>query len=173
MIYVLAYPEFDPYTARRINRFRTAHEPERAALVPPHVTLVFGLRNADAKAVIALCEKVARATSELRIDFADSKIVYDPYEKNNKIFLVCGNGKDSLKDWHNQLYDGPHRIELNSDISYEPHMTVATHDDRSVLENLDLAEIGTLPLVGTIRALQVVKLDDGTLRTLETVPLRT
>ena len=49
MIYALAYPVFDPSTARAIDAFRTAHEPERARLVAPHVTLVFGLTSISAR----------------------------------------------------------------------------------------------------------------------------
>lgn len=42
-------------------------------------------------------------------------------------------------------------------------MTVATNVDRSVLEAVDVASIGTFPLKATIRSLKVVSLTDGSL----------
>ncbi|MBQ4825745.1 2'-5' RNA ligase family protein [Leisingera sp. HS039] len=172
MIYVLAYPEFEPHSARQIDRFRSSHEPERAKLVPPHITLVFGLRQADPKGVLTLCESVSGKIPELAVEFSNSKVVYNPFEKTHKLLLLCGKGKDPLIELHNQLYEGLHRAELKSEFPYQPHMTVATHADPRVIEQLDVADIGTLPLTGTIRALELVELVTGKLNCLKTVSLR-
>lgn len=172
MIYVLAYPEFERSVAESINRFRSAYEPERARLVPPHVTLVFGIRNAHPPDFLALCEHVADHVSEFAVDFTASDIVYDPYEKTHKLFLLGSTGKPALIALHQQLYDGPHRTELNLNAPYRPHMTVATHEDRTIIERLDVAALGAFPIPGKIGALEVVELVDSTLHPLRTIPLR-
>ena len=171
MIYVLAYPEFEPGLAESINRFRTAREPERAKLVPAHITLVFGLRKAQSQKFLIFCEDVAKHALELSVELTASEIVYDPYEKTHKLFLLSSTGSRALTALHKQLYNGPHRAELNLDISYRPHMTVATHEDRTIIEQLDVGTIGTLPLCGTISALQVVKHMDNRLHRLRTIKL--
>ncbi|WP_417676212.1 2'-5' RNA ligase family protein [Roseibium sp.] len=172
MIYVLAYPQFEPSVAESINRFRSAHEPERARLVPPHVTLLFGMRNARPQDILAHSEGVATHTPELAVDFTAGDIVYDPSEKTHKLLLHSSIGKNALISLHQQLCDGPHRAELKLDIPYRPHMTVATHKDRAIIERLDVAALGAFPIPGTIRALEVVELADNTLQLLRTVPLR-
>lgn len=172
MIYVLAYPEFERSVAESINRFRSAYEPERARLVPPHVTLVFGIRNAHPQEFLALCEHAADHVSEFAVDFTVGDIVYDPYEKTHKLLLLGSTGKSALIALHQQLYNGPHRAELNLDIPYRPHMTVATHEDRTIIERLDVAALGAFPIPGKIRSLEVVELVDNKLRPLRTVPLR-
>lgn len=170
MIYVLTYPNFEPGLAERIRRFRIENEPVRAGMVPPHITLVFGFRDARPKELFELCEALADRSSQFDVGFASSHVVYDPFENAHKLFLVASAGSSRLAELHQQLNDGPHRGELKVDIPYRPHMTVATNDDRTIIERLDVAALGSFPLFGTIRALEVVELADGKLHCLRTIP---
>ncbi len=106
MIYVLAYPEVERHSARRIDRFRANYEPERAQLVPPHITLMFGVKHTDPKYILGLCESLSGNTPEFTVQFVSSEVVYDQHEKAHKILLTCGKGKDLLTELHNQLYKG-------------------------------------------------------------------
>jgi hypothetical protein len=172
MIYVLAYPEFEPSVAGNIARFRQTHEPEKAKLVRPHVTLVFGLRGVRQLEFVASCEKVAEGVPAIAVDFDSTEIVHDPFEKTFKLFFLNSKGRDALKALHERLYDGPRRSELHPDIPFRPHMTVATHSDRAIIERLDASEIGAFPISGIIRALEVVQQVQETLVRLRTIPLR-
>ncbi|MGL4237968.1 2'-5' RNA ligase family protein [Tabrizicola sp.] len=169
---MLAYPEFEPDAAERIDQFRSAHEPERAKVVPPHVTLMFGSRSAPPSEIISRCKSLAEQVSEFEVGLTTVEIVHDPFEKAHKLFLICTEGRRTLISLHEQLYDGPHRAELSPDHPYRPHMTVATNRRREVIELLDLAELGTFPIRGMIRALEVVDFTDGTLRPLQAILLR-
>ena len=51
-------------------------------------------------------------------------------------------------------------------------MTVATHENRVILEQLDVAALGKLPISEKIRALQVVELADDVLHRVRTIQLR-
>jgi 2'-5' RNA ligase len=172
MIYVLACPEFEPSVAGNIARFRHMHEPERAKLVEPHVTLVFGLRDVRPLEFVAFCEKVALGVPEIAVDFAATEIVHDPFEKTYKFFLMNSTGRDELIALHERLYDGPHRSELLPAIPFRPHMTVATHSDRAIIERLDARAIGAFPISGKVRALEIVELVKKTLIRLRTIPLQ-
>lgn len=171
MIYVLAYPEFEPSVADSINRFRSAREPERAKLVPAHVTLVFGLRNVHPQEFFKLCESVAKRASDVTVTFTASEIAYDPYENAYKLFLLSSTGSRALSALHQQLYEGPHRAELDTSIPYRPHMTIATDRDRTVLERLDVGAAGSYPITGKITALNVVEHIDTGLHRLGVIPL--
>lgn len=172
MIYVLAYPEFEPGVAAKIARFRSMHEPNRAKLVPPHVTLVFGLTSVRPTEFVAFCERAAECAHVLEVNFAATEIVYDPFEETHKLFLMISAGKDDLTALHERLYGGPHQSELDPAIPYRPHMTMATHTDRAAIERLDGSAMGAFPIPGVIRNLEVVELADKTLRSLRTVPLQ-
>jgi 2'-5' RNA ligase len=172
MIYVLAYPRFEPRVARNIAAFRSAHEPERAILVDPHITLVFGVRIAEPGAFAAFCQRAASRAREIPVEFSGSEIGYDPFEKTHKLFLVSSVGTDDLLALHERLYDGPHRRTLHPGISFKPHMTVASNRDQSIIERLDVMEIGSFPIAGRICALEVVELADNKLHLLQSIPLQ-
>ncbi|RKT34723.1 2'-5' RNA ligase superfamily protein [Roseovarius halotolerans] len=170
MIYVLAYPQFEPSVAERIRRFRTENEPSRAKLVPPHVTLVFGLMNIHPHEFLAHCETIAGRSSQFEVSFVSEEITHDPFEKTHKLLLVSSTGSSQLAALHDQLYEGVQKAERKDDIPYRPHMTVATNTDRTIIKNLDTSSLGGFPLLGTIRALEVVKLENGRLHHLRTIP---
>jgi 2'-5' RNA ligase len=172
MIFVLAYPEFEPYIAAKIDQFRTIHEPERAKMVRPHITLVFGLADDTRKDVERQCHVVSGQTPEFDIKFDSHETSYDPFESNHKLVLRCGDGGHIVSALHDGLYDGPHRSGLRSDHVYRPHMTVATCSDRSDIERVNIADIGRLPIAGKVRALDLVQLETGSLTNLMSLPLQ-
>ena len=172
MIYVLIYPDFNAPDAARINAFRARHEAERAKLVPPHVTLVFGVGEGHLPTVSALIDMVARRTKAFPVVFDASEIEFDPFEKTHKLFLLCGAGRERIAALHSQLYEGEHSAELSAAHPFKPHMTVATYEQRQELERVDPSTIGPLPISATVSALQLVQLRDGQLSTLKTVAFK-
>ncbi|UWQ56003.1 2'-5' RNA ligase family protein [Leisingera caerulea] len=171
MIYVLAHPIFEPEAAERIGAFRVKHEPERAKLVPPHVTLVFGVADGHLQTVSDLVDKVSCQTRAFPVFFDRCVIEFDPFEKKHKLFLLCGEGNEPITDLHNRLYNGAHSSELSSEHPFEPHMTIASYDERAEAEQIDVSALGDLPIRAQLTALDLVRLDDGCLTALKTVPL--
>lgn len=171
MIFVLAYPEFEPSCTDRIQAFRTQHEPGRAGLVRAHVTLVFGVSDRYLHTVAALVEKVSSQTSAFPVGFDDHVIEFDPFEHKHKILLLCGEGARQLTALHNQLYEGEHSAEFDTTHPFRPHITIATCNERAEIEQVDLSDVGALPLYGHVLALEVVQLVEGRLKTLKSAPL--
>ncbi|MDX8352438.1 2'-5' RNA ligase family protein [Cognatiyoonia sp. IB215182] len=172
MIYVLAYPEFDPLCDKRIHDFRAKQEPHRAKLVPPHLTLVFGVKSEHLSVITELAEAVSRETQAFRITFGDHAIELDPFEQKHKIFLLCGKGGCKVTALHNRLYNGEHHDEFSEKYSFRPHMTVATCDTSAQIERINVSDVGPLPLHATLRALEIVQLSNGALSTLIRLPFR-
>ncbi|MEM6460425.1 MAG: 2'-5' RNA ligase family protein [Pseudomonadota bacterium] len=171
MLFVLAYPKFAPLDAKSIARFRSANEPERAKLVDPHVTLVFGMKNALLPDLAIACGGVARITSKFAISFTASEIVYDPHEGVHKLCLLVSEGRQEIVALHEDLQDGPQQDQRDTKIGFSPHMTVATNRKRSIIEELDTAAIRHFPIAGIIEKLHIVKLAEETLHPLETFEL--
>jgi len=171
MLYVLAYPAFEPTVAANVARFRALHEPERAVLVPPHITLVFGLTGIKPAEFVEFCTENTKNTVAVNVMFTKVEIDYDPFDRMYKLFLMIEDNHSTLSDLHRRLYLGPHRTQLHDAIPYRPHLTIATNAERGHIESLDAAEIGTFPIRGAIGSLEVVELVDGVLRRLKTLPL--
>ncbi len=170
VIYVLGYPDFEPLLAERIAAFREKHEPRRAKLVPPHLTLVFGVKEEHLQAVAKRVEDVSRQTQVFSIAFDATTVDFDPFEQKYKIFLLCGEGCEQISALHNQLYEADYRRELVSSPPFRPHMTIATYDKNEDIMRVDVSEAGSLPIYGRLRGLEIVRFADGTLETLKTVP---
>lgn len=170
VIYVLAYPVFEPNSAERIRAFRTKHEPERAKLVPPHITLVFGVANEHLQTVAGLVDMASGQTKAFPVVFDGYVTEFDSFEKKHKMFLLCGGGNERITSLHNRLYEGAHGLEWSSAHPFEPHMTIATYDERADVERVDISAIGELLIRGKLSALELVRFEDGRLTPLKTVP---
>ena len=171
MIYVLAYPQFEPEISQSLAAFREVHEPNRAQLVDPHITLVFGLRNTPIENIESLCQRVASANSTISLEFSMVDFLYDPFEKTHKIALRCSIGASPLISLHEQLYDGPHQKELHPGIPYRPHMTIGANADAAKVESVDTAVIGDFPIKAIVKNLSIVSLVDDKLRSISSIPL--
>ncbi|MEO1020062.1 MAG: 2'-5' RNA ligase family protein [Pseudomonadota bacterium] len=172
MIYALAYPRFDDEVTASIAEFRSRHEPDRANLVAPHVTLVFALKRECLEDFIRTCERVTSCTDEFEATFVGSEIVHDPFENAYKMFLCLSNGQSQLISLHEKLYDGPQRSELPPDVPYRPHMTVATNKERSELEKLDSTSIARFPISARISTVEIAELAKSNIQSLKTLRLR-
>lgn len=75
-----------------------------------------------------------------------------------------------MTELHEQLYEGEHRSELSLEHPFKPHMTIASYDERTVVEQIDVSSAGDFPIKAKVSALELVRLSDGNLTTLKTVP---
>jgi len=171
MIYVLVYPAFDDRLMGSIQAFRLTHEPDRARLVPPHITLVFALHQVEEEAFLSHCDHIAQQRCPFSVSFCFFRAAFDPYENMHKLMLSCGEGKLPLTQLHDDLYSWLKHHGHCQPSGFSPHMTVATHPDRDQIEKIDLRTLGKLPLHAEVRALEVVKLHGGKLSLLQSVPL--
>lgn len=166
MIFVLAYPQFEPALAARLDAFRAVHEPERARILRPHITLLFGVGRAHEVHIAALFAGLIGVMPSFGISFGTTKVVHDPYDKAFKLFLVCDEGGENVVALHRHMYDGPHLAELNPEIPYEPHMTVGTSPDEGHLKAARIGDIGPFPIEAVVRELAMVEYSGGKLSTL-------
>ncbi len=168
MLYVLAYPEFSDAIRGSLAKFRETYEPERARLVAPHVTLMFGVPPNYLRDVSKLAERAVATTETFSIVFESCVIAHDPFEQTNKLVLNVGDGRKRLIKLHQILYDGPHRQEFDDNQPFAPHMTIASDRRRTMLETLDVRDMCGLPLRATISALDLVRVSDGRLTHVQT-----
>lgn len=167
MIYVLGFPDFGDEVTAALARFRARHEPARAAMVGPHVTLVFGQVEAAAGARLADWTRVLAETAQIDLEFVQSVLEHDPHEDTHKIMLVCGRGREAVAALHRRLT----ARGADAGTAYRPHMTVATNRDRAALDSADPAEIGPYPIRGVLNRVAVVARDGARLRMLAEVRL--
>ncbi|MFC3226727.1 2'-5' RNA ligase family protein [Marinibaculum pumilum] len=170
MLFVLAYPELAPEAASAIEALRRRHEPDRAALVAVHVTLVFGVAGIQVDALVAHAAAIAATERPFPFTLDSTEPFIGAGEA--KLFLRVGQGDDSFRRLHAGLYTGILAPHLRSDLPFEPHMTIATVRQPVTLDSAQ-TDAGRLdlPLAGRVRALTVAALDGPVLRDLEQLSL--
>lgn len=131
---------------------------------------MFGLMTISRQAILAQCKIAADRSSQFGVSFTSAEVTYDPFEKEYKLLLISFAGRFELAALHHQIYQGIQTAERNVAIPYRPHMTVATNPDRRIIEQLDISFLGGFPLTGTIRALEVVELENSRLHHRRTIP---
>ncbi len=171
MLYVLSYPVFDASVSGRVDTFRTRHEPQRAKLVRPHLTLVFGVNERNLQAVSERVETVSSQMNAFPVTFDEYVTGFDPFEQKHKILLLCGEGAKAVTALHDLLYEGEHRDEFCATQPFQPHMTVATCDTREEIEQVDASALGKLPICGQVRGLELVRFVDGLLTPIKSTAL--
>jgi 2'-5' RNA ligase len=172
MLYVLAYPQFGPDDLAIIEKFRAEFEPQRAAMIRSHLTLMFGTTAVREDEVARLAKRVASTAIRFRIVFAGLESVHDPLEGTQKLFLLPTTGGRRITEMHDALYAGLPSETLNADIPYAPHVTIATSDDQRVAQTaLAAAAEIPLPISGTVDALAVVEVIGRHLRPVVQFPL--
>jgi 2'-5' RNA ligase len=121
MLYVLILPTFAGPATEVLDRLRARFEPERAAMVPLHLTLVFGAPAGRAVDLHALCATIAAEVPPFQVVLTRAAAMRDKAEGGHKVGLQVGKGASILHRLHARLNPGQ-----PGPIRFRPHMTVAT-----------------------------------------------
>jgi len=156
----------------RIEALRRVHEPIRAGLVRAHITLVFGVTSTNPQRLRDIVTKVAADAHPFPISLDRVKSWRDPASGERKVFLMVGEGRDSLISIHQKLYTGLEWIRPRSGSPFEPHITVATAPSADQIERaMDAIPELSLPIFGRIEALELVALETDKLVPLDCIRL--
>ena len=109
VLYVLSVPTWPVDVGEQIHAFRRAYEPARAAVVPAHVTLVFGARAISQDELTAHVAEVARRTAPFRVSFSAAEIHEDSISGGYKLFLLTDDGTHTLSTLHQARVAGLRR----------------------------------------------------------------
>lgn len=172
MLYVIAIPKLAASVQEALAHFRALHEPERARLVAPHITLVFGVTGYAPHPFADFCRHAVGGQRSFPVEFEGHEITFDPVERVHKLTLLCSRGGDSAISLHRALYAGDHRSQLRPDIPYRPHITIAANADASALRAIDPSAICDLPIRSVIDSVEVVQLAAGDLRNVASISLQ-
>ena len=121
VLYVLSVPTWPVDVGGRIYAFRRAYEPARAAIVPAHVTLVFGARAISQDELTAHVAEVARRTAPFRVSFSAAEIHEDSISGGYKLFLLTD-------DRNSYAFDAPPGAMRPPFRTWDGHLLSPAHD---------------------------------------------
>ena len=168
---VIAYPKLASSDRARVDSLRAEHDRLHAAVVDPHLTLVFptALLPSDAMGRHARscgerCEQIT-----LRLDRVD--VVEDDSRNLFRAFLVPSVGYEAVVALHDALYGPPLDTELRRDIAYEPHVTVGAGSRDEMMALAERLDDEGVVIETRANDLTVASFDGAKVLDLLTVPL--
>lgn len=167
----LAYPTLSAADYERIQSFRKLYD-RNYRLVEPHFTLVFGVPDWEAEAFIAEIDD--RQCGFQAFDFCLCCAVLNRDASGDlyHVFLTPDAGYSQVVRLHDRLYSGkllPHR---RLDIDFIPHIGIAnSNDPRQCLEWIESWNREEFEIRGRVSALDVVRYEDDTVKSLRRIPL--
>jgi 2'-5' RNA ligase len=167
---IIAEPRFAPADRAWIEAIRARHDPQ-AALVAPHITLVFPAPVRRLAMPLRHLRSAARDEPPFAIRLNAALAVSDA--SGNYVFLVPDQGARRLIRLHERLYAGPLRRHRRRDIRFIPHLTVARCATRAAAEALaERLNARAFAIRSRIIALQAIELAAGRVRPVAALALR-
>ncbi|MDB5408756.1 MAG: hypothetical protein JWL84_3668 [Rhodospirillales bacterium] len=166
---VVAAPVFEKADLDWLMRRREA---QAQSLGPPHLTLVFPGSELTPQEFAAEVKSRAAGVKRIRFHLRCALVVPDRQVQAFHVFLVPEEGFAAIVRLHERLHAGKLAACLRSEMSYLPHVTIAsTHDlaeARAIAAKLNAGEIS---IAGRIDALDLHRRDGDVVRHFGSVAL--
>jgi len=168
---VLAYPLLSQTDYELIQDFRREHD-SQFIIAGPHFTFVFPLDGMPPNDFLKEIKNRATGTTKIQFDLRCVVVSKDAFSKRYNLFLVPEEGYSKIIRLHDQLYGGILFPHLRHDIDFIPHITIG-HSDDPVLCKKMAADWNRkdFSITGIISSLQVVRLENQSLETMEEILL--
>ncbi len=164
---VLAHPLFSSADLAWVEAIRSEHDPQ-AALITPHVTLVFPIAEAAVALdkIIVRVHTLALTTSPIALTFRCVLLMPETGQPGAHLFLIPDEGMSRLVKLHNRLYRGALASQLCLEIPFVPHVTIGSSNDSVALHRV-AQELNrtTFALQANIERLTIVRHAAGVVTT--------
>jgi 2'-5' RNA ligase len=145
---VVAIPVFKKHERQWLAQLRATRDPDKSV---PHITLVFPGSALTPQDFTAEIKKQAIDTHMIAFELCSAVVVSDPQVHAFHVFLVPDQGSGAITRLHNKLHAGKLAPIIRTDITYLPHVTVASagsweaaHKIANELNAKDFAVAGTI-----------------------------
>jgi len=123
---VVAHPSFKNHEREWLAGLRASRDPDKSA---PRITLVFPGSHLAPQEFAAEIKKRAEGVEKIRFKLCSAVVVRDPQVEAYHVFLVPDEGSGAITRLYNRLHAGKLAPILRSDITYLPHVTVASAEN--------------------------------------------
>ncbi len=169
---VLVYPDMSRTDYNWIQNIRRLHD-RQFSMVEPHFTVVFPTEKITEQELLWHIESVRIELQSFDFKLTRARMQENIHTKNYQVHLVADEPVPEIVILHDLLYTGVIAGELRKDISYVPHITIASSEDETAMESL-ANEINTkgLKITGTISDYTVCSFDGTNVADIEQIQLK-
>ena len=168
-VFVIAPLTLQPADAERVALLRKSYDPT-AAVVPPHVTMVYGVDDGLESEALRWARIQAGAFASTSLRFTLATVARDYENSAWYLFLMPKQIPAVLSELHRRLNSGP--LQGAPDVPFDAHLTLGRFQERVLAEAVarDCNAAG-LNVEGRIESLEVVLFDGTAARNRTTLPL--
>lgn len=168
---VITYPVWSSQDRSRIDALRSEHDPLRAGVVDPHLTLVSPTASLQVDALQEHTRSHAEAFGPITLLLDRLDVVEDDSGAFFHTFLVPTIGYEQVVALHDALYRPPLDAELRRDIEYVPHVGVGTGARTAMIALAEQLRREGVTIPARLKELTIARYDGTKVHDLVTVPL--
>jgi hypothetical protein len=168
-VFVIAPLILQPADAERVELLRASYDPN-AKVVPPHVTMVFGVDDGLESAVVRWARIQAGAFASAALRFTLATVARDYENSAWYLFLMPKQVPAVLAELHRRLNSGP--LQGAPDVPFDAHLTLGRFQERVLADAVARdCNVGDVGIEARIAALEVVLFDGKEARNRTVLPL--
>ncbi|MEI8278465.1 MAG: 2'-5' RNA ligase family protein [Bacteroidota bacterium] len=170
-LHVVAYPQLSAADMERIQLCRKEHN-SLYHMIGAHFTLVFSVPDMPLEVFSVEVRKQVHGYKSIPFTFRCAVINRDAISGHYDAFLVPDEGHSAIYKLHDQLYSDKLAYQHRLDISYIPHLSIASNSDPLVIKKI-VNEWNAQPFAisGTITTLDIINYENRIISTVERVML--
>jgi hypothetical protein len=168
-VFVIAPLTLQEADAGRVATIRNAHDPQ-VGVVPPHVTLVFGLDDDLENRMVARARSAAGAFSSTALRYTRAAVTRDYENSAWYLFLMPREIPAGLAELYRRLNTGP--LLDSGEFAFDAHTTLGRFHERVLAEAVarDANDEG-INITARIETLTVLRFDGTEVRSSVSLPL--
>jgi len=168
-VFVIAPLVLQPADAERVALLRKTYDPN-AAVVPPHVTLVYGVDDGLESEALRWARIQAGAFSAASLRFTLATVARDYENSAWYLFLLPKQIPAVLSELHRRLNSGP--LQNAPDVAFDAHLTLGRFQERVLADAVARdSNAEGLGIEARIASLEVVLFDGKDARNRTVLPL--
>ena len=168
-VFVIAPLVLQPADAERIGLVRSTYDPN-AAVVAPHVTMVYGVDDGLESAVVRWVRIQAGAFAAAPLRFTLATVARDYENSAWYLFLMPRQIPAVLAELHRRLNSGP--LQNAPDVAFDAHLTLGCFQERVLAEAMARdSNAEGIGIEARIETLEVVLFDGRAARNRTVLPL--
>lgn len=170
-LHVIAYPELAPADYEMIQLFRRDYN-SLFKVIEPHCTIVFSVTDMHLEYFIAEIKKQIDLTPSIQFCIRCAVINKDSFSNDYDAFLLPDEGLSRIVKLHDKLYSDKLSHHHRLDISYIPHISIASSPDvQSIKKIVDQWNKKEFEINGIISSLDIINYENRIVTTIEKIPL--
>ena len=168
-VFVIAPLTLQPADAERVALLRKTYDPN-AAVVPPHVTMVYGVDDGLESEAVRWARIQAGAFAAASLRFTLATVARDYENSAWYLFLMPKQIPAVLAELHRRLNSGP--LQGAPDMAFDAHLTLGRFQERVLAEAVARDSNATgLGMEARIASLEIVLFDGKDARNRTVLPL--